>query len=71
MKANEGSVDRIVRLVLGVILILAAYLSGQCSTLTWVVGIVGAIALITGAIGWCGLYAVLGINTCKVPKKDG
>ncbi|HRQ45245.1 MAG TPA: DUF2892 domain-containing protein [Candidatus Goldiibacteriota bacterium] len=30
---------------------------------------VGGISLITGAIGFCGLYVLLGINTCPVNKK--
>jgi len=73
MTKNEGSVDRIVRVVLGVVLIVWAYVigQGQWSTWSWILGIVGLIALVTGIIGWCGLYAVLGINTCKVPKKEG
>lgn len=73
MAKNEGSVDRIVRIVLGVVLIAVAYSigQGQCSALPAVLGIVGVVALITGIVGWCGLYAVLGINTCKLPKKEG
>lgn len=70
MKRNEGTLDRIIRIVLGVIL-LAVGIGGcvwGCVTgaLLWVLIIVGAIALVTGLIGWCGLYALLGWSTCKV-----
>jgi hypothetical protein len=65
MKTNESGLDRIIRVVLGIVL-LALYFTG---TVTGVMGIVfivlGAIALITGAIGFCGIYALLKIRTNK------
>ena len=61
MKANEGTLDRAVRIILGLALIAMAYL-GHIGA--W--GYIGVVPLATGLIGWCGLYSVLGINTCKV-----
>lgn len=59
MKTNEGSVDRVLRIVAGLALIgLAA--TGKVGL--W--GYVGVVPVLTGAIGWCPLYTVLGINTC-------
>lgn len=59
MKTNEGNVDRVLRIVAGLGLIgLAA--TGQVGW--W--GYIGVVPLLTGAIGWCPLYTVLGINTC-------
>lgn len=59
MKTNEGSVDRMVRVVAGLALIgLAA--TGKVGL--W--GYIGVVPLLTGAIGWCPLYTVLGIKTC-------
>jgi hypothetical protein len=65
MKTNESNLDRIIRVVVGIIL-LTLYFTG---TVTGGLGIVlivlGAVALLTGAIGFCPLYALLKINTNK------
>ena len=63
MAKNEGNLDRIVRVVLGLVLIALAA-TGKVGA--W--GYIGIAPLLTGLIGWCGLYAVLGINTCGVRK---
>lgn len=60
MKTNEGTVDRLLRVVAGLALI------GLAATGTvgmW--GYLGVVPLLTGAIGWCPLYTVLGIKTCR------
>jgi thiol:disulfide interchange protein len=63
-KPNEGKTDRTVRIVLGVILLgLALFsLSGIAQTVAVVAGV---ISLVTGAIGFCGLYKILGISTME------
>jgi uncharacterized membrane protein HdeD (DUF308 family) len=63
MKKNEGTADRVIRVILGIILIgLGVYF--QASLVAMIVLIVlGLIALITGIIGYCGLYTVCKINT--------
>ena len=65
MKKNEGTADRVIRVILGIILIgLALYfINSWALWVVIVVGIVGLIALITGIIGYCGLYTILKINT--------
>ena len=63
-KPNEGKTDRTVRIVLGVILLGLALLS-LTGVAQIVAGVAGAIALITGAIGFCGLYKILGISTME------
>ncbi|WP_211365822.1 YgaP family membrane protein [Litorivicinus lipolyticus] len=63
---NIGSVDRRLRLVPAVVFFVAwagGLLSG---TLLWVLGIVAAVSLVTAITGWCGLYTLLGINTCPL-----
>lgn len=57
---NEGSMDRALRIFLGVFLIGMA-LSGVTA---W--GWIGVVPLLTGLFGTCPLYSILGINTCKV-----
>jgi hypothetical protein len=61
MKANIGSVDRIVRIVAGLaILSLLVLLEGGSRWL----GLVGIIPLATGLIRWCPAYALFGIDSC-------
>ncbi|WP_038032657.1 YgaP family membrane protein [Thermonema rossianum] len=69
MKVNEGKIDRLVRFVLGAIL-LALYLA-DVVTGTWgtVALVVSIVLLATAATGFCGLYALLGINTCPVKQQ--
>ena len=66
LKTNEGKTDRMIRVVLGVILLGLSVFSLTGITQI-VVGVIGAVALITGIIGFCGLYKILGIST--VDKK--
>ncbi|RMF02546.1 MAG: DUF2892 domain-containing protein [Chloroflexi bacterium] len=62
MNLNEHTVDRVVRIILGLALIWFGFFQMMGG---WglVVGFVGFIPLITGAIGWCPLYSVFKINT--------
>lgn len=63
MKTNEGTVDRGLRIAAGAALI------GMAATGTigmW--GYIGVIPLLTGAVGTCPLYALLGINSCAVRR---
>lgn len=60
MTRNEGSLDRTLRTAAGVVLIgLAA--TGTVGAWGWF----GVVPLLTGALGYCPLYTVLGINTCR------
>lgn len=62
MGQNVGMTDRIVRIVLAVIFIIL----GLVYSAWWFIPAV--LALVTGIIGWCGLYALFGWNTCTVEK---
>ena len=60
MKKNVGGIDRTLRIVLGLVLI------GLAATGTvglW--GYIGVVPLLTGLVGWCPPYALLGWNTCS------
>jgi hypothetical protein len=59
---NEGMIDRALRVVLGVALMVIGFavIGGTGGT---IVGIVGLVPLLTGVVGWCPLYSVLGIKT--------
>ena len=63
MKANVGGLDRILRLVVGLVLIAL--------TLTGTIGVWGWLGLVlvgTAAIGFCPLYPLIGLNTCPAKK---
>jgi hypothetical protein len=64
MKANEGNIDRALRVVVGLGL-LALTLVGPHTP--W--GYIGIVPLATGLIGYCPLYSLLGINTCPLSSK--
>ncbi|MDP2366959.1 DUF2892 domain-containing protein [Rhodoferax sp.] len=64
MKLNVGGVDRIARIVIGLVLLgLAA--SGTVGWWGWL----GIVPLATGAIGWCPPYAIFGFSTCAMKTK--
>ncbi len=59
---NEGSIDRIIRIVLGLALIaIGFFVLG--STAGAIVGIIGFIPLLTGLVGWCPLYHLFKFST--------
>ncbi len=60
MTSNVGGIDRILRIVLGVVLVALAA-TGTVGVWGWL----GLVPLATGLLGWCPPYSLLGINTCK------
>lgn len=64
MKANVGSADRIVRLVLGVVIILL----GVYFKSWW--GIVGIVPVITALLNFCPAYSLIGVSTKKKIEAD-
>jgi Inner membrane protein YgaP-like, transmembrane domain len=61
--ANESGIDRIIRAVLGIVLIALAASSAVTGALGIVFWVVGAVLLLTGIVGFCPLYALLRIRT--------
>jgi len=63
MKSNVGGIDRVLRIVLGLVLIgLAA--TGTVGVWGWI----GVVPLATAALGFCPLYTVLGFSTCPIKR---
>ncbi|MGC8508385.1 MAG: YgaP family membrane protein [Thiomonas sp.] len=63
MTVNEGTLDRTLRVIVGLVLIGL--------TLTHVIGVwgwIGVVPLVAGAVGICPLYSLLGIRTCPMRK---
>ena len=64
MKTNEGTIDRALRVIAGLVLIgLAA--TGTVGIWGWI----GIMPLLTGAIGFCPAYSIFGISTCPMKKQ--
>lgn len=69
MIANVGTTDRALRLGVGALLILVALFSGwglfAAAVVKYGAVVIGLILMATGAFRFCGLYTLLGVNTCR------
>lgn len=63
MTANVGGIDKILRIIAGLVLIVLAIM-GIGAPWTWI----GVVPLATGLMGWCPVYPLLGLNTCPMKK---
>ena len=66
MQANVGTIDRIARAVLGVVVLVAAFTAGWGAAGTAIAAVVGLVLLGTSAMRFCPAYRLLGMNTCQV-----
>jgi hypothetical protein len=62
MKQNVGALDRIIRLIVGVIIIVVGVIYNSW----W--GLIGVLVFLTGLTGRCAAYIPFGINTCKTKQ---
>lgn len=67
MTCNVGGTERGIRIVVGIALIAAGALAGLSEGVTIAAYVVGAVALVTGAVGYCPAWQLFGINTCPTP----
>ena len=65
MKTNVGGIDKILRIVVGIALIAMAAL-GVVGAWGWI----GVVPLLTGLLGTCPAYSLLGVNTCPMQKSE-
>jgi hypothetical protein len=65
MTQNVGSIDRVIRVILGLALLGFAIFSGH--QYAWA-GYIGIVPLLTAAVGSCPLYSLLGMSTCPVKQ---
>lgn len=61
MSANVGTIDRVIRILIGLLLI-GATLGGVIGVWGWI----GMIPLATGLFRFCPAYRLIGLNTCAV-----
>jgi hypothetical protein len=64
MVQNVGGIDRILRIIVGLVLISLVFW-GPMTNWGWI----GIVPLATGLLGWCPPYSLLGINTCSVKRQ--
>ena len=65
MKSNVGGIDKILRILVGIALIVMAYMN-----VVGVWGYIGVVPLLTGLIGWCPVSPLLGISSCPMNKSS-
>jgi Protein of unknown function (DUF2892) len=68
MTCNVGGVERPIRIVVGIALLGIGAFAGLPPAGTGIALVVGTIALVTGAIGFCPVWTLLGNNTCPTKK---
>ena len=69
MTTNVGAIDRILRIIIGIVLIAFALgFIATGSAHAWL-GWIGVIQLLTALVGSCPLYSITGLSTCPVDKR--
>lgn len=68
MKVNLGGLDRAVRVIAGLALVVAGFMAGIAEPWNYVAMGVGAVFVLTSMVSFCPLYAIFGINSCPVNK---
>ncbi|MGB5479932.1 MAG: DUF2892 domain-containing protein [Eudoraea sp.] len=70
MKRNMGRIDKIIRFTVAVIIALLVYYEVVEGALSYILLTVAAVFVLTSLTGFCPLYGVFGLNSCKVQKVD-
>jgi len=69
MTANVGAIDRILRALLGVVLLYLAFASGlpafEGGFIKYAAAVVGVVMLVVAAVRFCPIYALIGVRTCR------
>ena len=68
MDHNVGTADRILRIIMGIVLLVLIFVLHTPAR--WF-GLIGIIPLMTALIGWCPLYTLLGVRTCPLKRDEG
>ena len=64
MSRNEGTIDRTLRILVGLLLLALVFVGPQTPY-----GWVGLVPLVTGIVGICPVYSIFGIRTCSLPQQ--
>lgn len=63
MKSNVGGIDKVARIVIG-----AGLVGATAAGILPAWGYIGIVPLVTGLMGWCPLYRLIGLNTCPMTR---
>ncbi|WP_298864190.1 DUF2892 domain-containing protein [uncultured Sulfitobacter sp.] len=70
MTKNIGTIDRVIRIILGLVLLAAPFVSGlalfNSGIVTAIAVIAGIVMLATSTVRFCPMYRLLGVQTCKL-----
>jgi hypothetical protein len=69
MQTNESTIDRGIRIVIALAAVIGAFAVGAGSVVGIVLFVVALIMVATAAVGFCPLYRIFGLSTCKVPAR--
>jgi hypothetical protein len=64
MEHNIGYADRVIRILVGSVLVALAYLG-----IIGPLGYLGLVSIVAGAVGWCPLYWLVGLKTARVKRR--
>ena len=70
MSKNLGAIDRVIRFIIGLVLLYGGYYFGISTIVGIVLVILGAISFIESLVGFCLIYKILGISTTKPKMQD-
>ena len=65
MKKNMGLIDKVIRIIVVIVLLTLYFTNIIAGTLGIIAIVISVILLATSLIGFCPLYTIFGINTCK------
>jgi hypothetical protein len=65
MCKNVGGTEKVIRFVLGGVLVVGALVLDLPTWGTATLGVVGIVALVTGVVGYCPAWSIFGINSCQ------
>ncbi|MFY8137663.1 MAG: YgaP family membrane protein [Flavobacteriales bacterium] len=65
MKANMGSTDKIIRIILALVFIVLFYMNVVTAPMSYVLLALSAVFVLTSLVSFCPMYPLFGINTCK------
>lgn len=68
LPTNESTIDRVIRIVLGVGLAGITIAGGLVAPLLYIAWLVAAVLVLTGIVGFCPLYAALRVSTRRVVR---
>jgi len=70
IKKNVGSIDRIIRLFVGLFAIVMSIIVGLNSIVSIIILVVGIVVLLTSIISYCPMYAILKVDTAFIKEKE-